>query len=1785
MNEAPDGAAPPATDEVAIIGMACLFPGAPGLQAYWANILGKVDAVTDPPPGWGAAEIYDPDSSASDRIYCRRGGFLGDVARFDPLPYGVMPNAVEGAEPEHFLAMRIAHDALEDAGYLSRPFNREKAGVILGRGTFLNRGNVTALQHGLMVDQTIRVLREFQPDLREEVLAAARQQLRASLPPFNHETAPGLVSNVMCGRIANRLDLRGPNYAVDAACASSMIALDLGIRELQSGRCDLMVVGGVSVSTGPIVFMVFSQLGALSRKARIRPFDAEADGTLLGEGIGMVVLKRRADAERDGDRIYAVVKGAGVASDGRGLAVLAPRVEGEELALRRAYASAGLDPGTIGLIEAHGTGTAVGDATEIEALRRVFGERDGRYPRCAIGSVKSMISHTIPAAGVAGLIKAALALYHRTLPPTLHCDRPNPKLELERTPFYVNTETRPWIHGGRAPRRAGVNAFGFGGINTHVILEEPAGVPGAGAVPWDSEVLIVEGNSRAELVARGETVRRFLGTSPVPLCDLAFTLNLELRGERFRLAIVATSPEDFDRKLGHALGRLSKEECRRIKDVSGIYYFEEPLVRAGTLAFLFPGEGSQYVNMLADLCLRFPEVRACFDRADRVFVENGRDYRPSQVVFPAPLDAGPDDRALWQIDCAIASVFAANEAVARLLASLDLRPAAVVGHSSGEYAALWAGGALEVRDEVELMQHAVALNELHATLEERIPEAMLLTVGAVRTDAIQELVAASDGQLRITMDNCPHQVVLAGTPESVTKAQEALRRKGAICGVLPFRRSYHSPELDAISGELDRYVRCLRLASPRLPIYSCMTAAPFPAAPDEVRRLAVGQWSNPVRFRETVEAMYTAGVRVFVEVGPGGTLSGFVEDVLRGRPFLAVPTNVRHRSGVSQLHHALAMLQAHGASMRLDRLYTGRRVRRLDLTRPEPPPAEPAALMPVRLELPTARLGGGTSIHGLTPRHADALAPRLAAASPGASPRPSPITANGPERARALASGTNGAESLMTLRTAAPLPAGSTGDGDRGAVVIDYLRTMERFLEVQEAVVQAYVAGAAPGSAFSTAPSREPAAAPAPAGSHVPPPRTIEDPGEERSPEGAPPSAPAHSPRAPDGPGTVTTALLAVVSEKTGYPVEMLDLALDMEADLGIDSIKRVEILGAFQRVTGLVRPEEMERVTGFKTLGQIVKHFTASTAVPAPTERSGPAAGLGAFVGEVVSLTADEVVTVKVLDVARDHFLRHHTIGGQPSMADPSLLTIPVVPLTISLEIMTEVAALLCPGKRIVGMRNVRASRWFTVEGARRAIRIAATRRTSAAGDLVETRIVEPDDSAFGGPIVEGIVVFADAPAPPPAVRPLELRAERPFRFAPEEYYTEVMFHGPMFQSVTAMSRCGDDGAEAKVRTGHETGLLQSMSDARVHLDPALLDAAGQVVGFWTTDRLAEKWVVFPMGFDTMHLYGPMPGPDAQVTCRMRVLALRDDRVESEIEFLDGTGRLIARFERWKDLRFDFPREFVRFVLRPRDRTLTEPWPAATDGLRSGRSVECRRLRLDRLPREVFDATTQIWPQAWARLLLNHRERQAWLSVPEGRRPEWLSARLAAKDAARRLLAARHGVALCPADVEIVTDEHGAPQPRVASSLADGPRLAVSLAHAGGVAVAVAAECEADEGVGVDVEPVGPKSDDLVLAAFGSDERSLLAALPPGVAAEWTVRLWCAKEALGKALGRGLLGGPRSVVVRDLDRESGEVRMTATGELARVLGLDPLRGFVVHTARDGDLVVACGRARRGSEA
>ena len=959
---------------IAIIGMSALFPGADSLEAYWQNILDKVDATSEAEDDW-AAPYYDPDAQANDRIYTRRGGFLKDLARFDAPAFGVMPNTVDGSEPDHFVALQLARDALRDAGYADKAFDRQRTGVIIGHATLLNRGNVTLLQHGMMVDQTLELLKKLQPDLSAEQLVWAREELKKSLPPFDADVAPGMTPNVLTGRIANRLDLMGPNYILDGACASSLLAVEQSCRELLAGRCDMMLTGGVNISTSPQVFMVFCRLGALSR-GRIRPFAADASGTLLGEGAGLMVLKRLSDAERDGDRIYAVIRGIGASSDGKALGLMAPRFEGEVLALERAYEDARISPRQVGIVEAHGTGIPLGDRTEIRSLTQVFGPREGDLPRCGIGSVKSMISHTIPAAGAASLIKMSLALYHKTLPPTL-CDEVNPDLRLDETPFYVNNVVRPWIHGAATPRYAAVNAFGFGGVNSHAVLEEYPCTPTERHYRrFPSELFVFSAANRAGVLAR---IEQILGRDD-DMADLAYTLSHQNTGP-CRLALVAKSGEELRKKLGLVRDKLTSGKAS-LRTRDGTVYGE--YASRPKIAFTFPGEGAQYSGMLADLCLHFPEVREHFDRLDEAFQADT--IRPSDALFPPPtaLRAGSAEsltRALYDVDTGSGVVGMASQALFRLLERFDVHADVMLGHSTGEFASLAASGAARFSSRRTFAKAIIALREIYRGLEaaNAIPRGALLTVGALPPDRLQELLAAFDGRLVVALDNCANQVVLYGTPTDIMAAKTRAAEMGGIPATLPFDRAYHTPLFDGVRQALLPYYAALEIGAPRVPLYSCATAAPFPSEVAAIRELAAAQWSSPVRFRETIERLYEEGVRLFLEVGPSGNLTAFANDILRGRDALALAVNSQNRPGLEQLQMTLGELFVRGLDLDLSPLFTGRRLSLLDLEST----AAPAARVPGRLRIDLPRLDIGEDV-------AIKLRPRVSAATPGTPAIPIP---------------------------------------------------------------------------------------------------------------------------------------------------------------------------------------------------------------------------------------------------------------------------------------------------------------------------------------------------------------------------------------------------------------------------------------------------------------------------------------------------------------------------------------------------------------------------------------------------------------------------------------------------------------------------------------------------------------------------------------------------------------------------------------------------------------------------
>src|SRR5579884_624898 len=595
--------------DVAIVGMSAILPQAPDLATFWKNLIAKKDAITEIPAARFDANLYyDQDRKAPDKIYSRWGGFL-DRVPFDPMRYGIPPNALGSIDPVQLFSLVAVERALEDAAYDRREFNRDKASVILGLSGGLGE---------LGIDYAVRSnLPQF--------LSGAPAEVYERLPRWTEDSFAGILLNVAAGRVANRFNLGGVNFAVDAACASSLAAVYLAVRELTSRSSEMVIVGGVDTVQSPFGFLCFSQSQALSPTGRCRPFDESSDGIAISEGVSMLVLKRLADAERDGDRIYAVIKGIAGSSDGRGRSMTAPRREGQVSAIRRAYAQASFEASSVGLIEAHGTGTIAGDETELGSLSEVFSSAGAAPQSCAVGSVKSLVGHTKAAAGVTGLMKVALALYHRVIPPTLHVERPNPKLREPGTPFYVNVEPQAWLTAPGQPRRAGVSSFGFGGTNFHAALEEYRGDGRIGldapiSADWPAELFLWQAGDAAGLGTQLEqTATKLERAGGVRLSQLSAALcKNTLQGGQSgaaRVAIAARSVEELRQRIAAAREHLSRGSRRVSEPKSGIWLALD--AAPGKVAFLFPGQGSQYPGMLREAGLYLPELRMLWERADK----------------------------------------------------------------------------------------------------------------------------------------------------------------------------------------------------------------------------------------------------------------------------------------------------------------------------------------------------------------------------------------------------------------------------------------------------------------------------------------------------------------------------------------------------------------------------------------------------------------------------------------------------------------------------------------------------------------------------------------------------------------------------------------------------------------------------------------------------------------------------------------------------------------------------------------------------------------------------------------------------------------------------------------------------------------------------------------------------------------------------------------------------------------------------------------------------------------
>ena len=1333
-------------EAIAIVGMSCQFPQSNDVETYWANILGKVDSITEiPKTHFDWQNYFDANPLARDKIISKWGGFLHDVV-FDPAAYGIPPSSLISIDPMQMLILEAARSALHDAGYNERKFPREKTSVILANA---GHGPITALY-------SLRSMLGWKlNELGEEVT----DKLKGDLPEWTEDSFAGYLGNVAAGRVANRLDLKGINFSIDAACASSLAALYVGISDLRSKASDVVLLGATDTHNQPGDYLSFSKTHALSPNGKCKTFDASADGIAISEGIAILVLKRLSDAERDGDRIYAVIKGIGGSSDGRDLSLTAPRPAGQMLALHRAYADANISPATVQIVEAHGTGTVAGDRAEVEALTNVFKASGAELENCAIGSVKTNIGHSKAAAGLASIIKIAKALHHKVLPPTINVTSPSPACKFSEGPFYVNTESRPWVSADNGlPRRGGVSAFGFGGTNFHAVLEEYVAPCAAEPAPvleaWPAELFVWKANNGEDLVkllAQTEANVKKLRTDFAVetgatsqgrrrLFELASNLHLktkDIRTSGASLAIVAASAEDLEQKIAQAREKIQKGE-KKFALPTGVHFNAATPV-GSKVAFLFPGQGSQKVNMLKELSNYFPEILNTVEAADRYLAHQPKTerfkQRPlSQYIFPAATLL--EERKLKQqeeltnTDIAQPALGVSDLAMLNVLKGFGIAPDMVAGHSYGEYVALHAGGVFNRED---LLLLSAERGRILAQCAASNPGAMAAISAA--PEVVAEALKNMPG-VYLANINTPAQTIVSGSVDAIEAALESFKAKQIAAKRIPVSAAFHSPLMSGSDKQLEAVLQSIKCNAPTIPVYSNSTAQAYPGASAAIIEQLSQHALRPVLFVDQIKAMHEAGARLFVEAGPGKVLTGLVEATLNGTgDFIAVNCE---RAGKNSLEHflsTLGQLAVNGAAMDLGKLFWNRMfsnrekirkhlnangkqmlyiVNSVEITRIGPDgkrviapskaaaakaPTAKAAVAPQPVVAPAALQKSSSPTSNMAPRAA------LPTSSAALAKQKKQHPADVPNR-------TNGQPPMETnSRRNGNQPARQDQNVDR--VMLEFQQSMlemtNRFLETQQNVMLAYLQANGRGNGIALpvqqamqvgqlgqigqvqlgnnggypqpAQQAEQHAVQSYATQTMAPEQYVDGNGAygntngnghgngngnghngaanvvygtngsngngaygngngngngkgigngngngngsysnahgaESETAGVTAAAATGTAAIVEGlnPEALIESLYEIVSERTGYPRSMLDPTLDLEADLGIDSIKRVEILNNFRKLLPEATQSKLEsgieKLAGTKTLQGIIDWISTLDQIDDQVDESTVSAG-----------------------------------------------------------------------------------------------------------------------------------------------------------------------------------------------------------------------------------------------------------------------------------------------------------------------------------------------------------------------------------------------------------------------------------------------------------------------------------------------------------------------------------------------------------------------------------------------
>ncbi|HEV2150033.1 MAG TPA: type I polyketide synthase, partial [Longimicrobiaceae bacterium] len=858
-------------EPIAIVGIGCRFPGGaddPG--SFWRLVRDGVDAVTEiPPERWDVDEYYDPDPNAAGKMITRWGGFLRGVDRFDAGFFGISDWEAASMDPQQRLFLEVVQDALDDAGQPREALAGSRTGVFVG------------LAHS------------------EYAMMNVADRFGA-----NCYTATGSFGAIVANRLSYLLDLRGPSYTVDAVCSAALLAVHVACESLRRGECSLAVAGGSGLLLIPEGITWFSKLGVLSPDGRCKAFDAAGDGIALGEGVASIVLKPLSRARADGDPVYAVILGSAVAQDGRSNGLTAPSRPAQETLLREAYARAGVEPSRVHYVEAHGTGTILGDPIEAQALGSVLGEGRPADRPLYVGSVKSNIGHLQMVGGLAGLIKTALAVRHRMLPPSIHFHTPNPHIPFEELRIRVQDRLTPWPYD--EPALAGVTSLSFGGTNVHVVVgEAPAGAEAPGEAreaPADGAAVLLplSAQSRPALEALAESYRALLAEPDgPPLRDVAFTAGARRSHYDHRLAVVGHTAEEVRGALDAFLAGEPAPGWAAAKAARG----------RRRIAFVFPGQGSQWVGMGRRLVEEEPVFRAAVEACERAFAPHV-DWSLAEVIATGG--------QLERIDVVQPTLFALQTATAALWRSWGVEPEAVVGHSMGEVAAAHVAGALSLEDAARVIC-------LRSRLLRGIAGRGAMAVVEMSAEEAQQAIAGLEERLSVAVSNSPRSCVLSGEPEAIEQVLARLSEENVFCRRVQVDVASHSPQVEPLLGELMEALAGIRPRAAEVPFYSTVTGRL-----EEGSVLDAAYWGRnlrePVRFAAAVEGLLERGHDAFVEVSPHPVLVPALEQTLRhaGAEAVALPSGRREEEERAVMLATLGALYARGCSPDWRRLHPGR---------------------------------------------------------------------------------------------------------------------------------------------------------------------------------------------------------------------------------------------------------------------------------------------------------------------------------------------------------------------------------------------------------------------------------------------------------------------------------------------------------------------------------------------------------------------------------------------------------------------------------------------------------------------------------------------------------------------------------------------------------------------------------------------------------------------------------------------------------------------------------------------